>query len=175
MCYFTAAVGPKGYDYSKYAYVDEKENLCIQLQHVENLFIETQLPKNSLCLITDNACACSSVIGSGLKDYVEDLEAGQDQLKKRWWWSKERFKQRKEDWYQERMAERHEAQSWVDIIQKVLKSGPGYFGLLRYWGTGEFQKEEIKIKGTTEIHLKQVNEKFFRVIERDKLYLIFPD
>ena len=111
MCYFMAAVGPKGCDYSKYDYVDEKENQWIRFRPVDNLFVETQLPKNSL-LLTDETCACSSVIGSGLKDYAEDLEAaGQAQLKK---------------------------------------------------------------KGTTEIRLKHVNEKFLRAIESNKLYLL-PD
>ena len=184
MCYYITATLPKKANLEKLRPLLEDFNMDFTL--INNLNIETQLrPKELYFRATKSYCDCDTVLGSQNRsqEYEKLLKSKKVKTLRKKKWSDEQI----HNWIMDKIASRphnvspkktpeeinQEINNWINFIKEILKHVKK-IGILKHWYKFGLNNEEIVLKRTTHINLKDLNAKTLLKLEEDVLYEIIP-
>ncbi|MFX0049440.1 MAG: hypothetical protein ACFE8G_14970 [Candidatus Hermodarchaeota archaeon] len=184
MCYYITATLPKETDISSLRELLKEFNMRFKL--VKNKNLESQLRPGELYLrTTQNYCDCDSVLGSQNRsqEYEKLLNSKKVKTLRKKKWSEDQI----DDWILERIYSKthkkgskktaleinEEIDNWINFIKKLLKEVKRV-GLLKHWYYYNLENEEIALKKTEQLNVKDLAAEKLLMMEEDVLYEFIP-
>jgi len=184
MCYYITATLPKETNVERLKPLLEEFNMSFT--PIKNNNIEPQLRPGELYFrATKKYCDCDTVLGSRNRsqEYEKLLKSKKIKTLRKKQWSDEQI----DNWIMEKIATKshkkglkktslevdEEINNWIDFVQDVLKNVKR-IGLLKHWYKSSLDNEEILIKKTEHLNLKDFTAEKLLKLEEDVLYEFFP-
>ena len=184
MCYYITATLPKETDMERLKPLLEEFNMSFT--SINNVYIKPQLRPGELYFrATKKYCDCDTVLGSRSRsqEYEKLLKSKKIKTLRKKQWSDEQI----DNWIMEKIATRshkkglkktslevdEEINNWIDFVQGILKTVKR-IGLLKHWYKSHLDNEEILLKKTERLNLKDFTADKLLKLEEDVLYEFFP-
>ena len=184
MCYYLTATLPKETNLLSLNPILEKFNMSFT--PIQNKTIETQLRPGELYFrATKKYCDCDTVLGSRNRpqEYEKLLKSKKIKALRKQKWSDEQI----EDWIMKKIATKShkrglkkttqeiekEINNWINFVENILKNNKR-IGLLKHWYKSSLDSEEIQLKKTEQVNLKDLTAEKLLKLDEDVLYEFFP-
>lgn len=182
MCYYITATLPTEVN------LEELKNILnefdMDFSPITNDNVRAQLRPNELYLrATKSYCDCDTVLGSQNRsqEYEKLSKSKKIRTLRKKRWSEEQI----HDWIMKKIDSKHHKtglrktatevdlaiSKWINFLRVVLNTGKvKRIGLLKHWYRTGIASEEILIKNTERINIKEINPELLLNLEEDVLY-----
>ncbi|MFX0074196.1 MAG: hypothetical protein ACFE96_02040 [Candidatus Hermodarchaeota archaeon] len=184
MCYYITATLPKEADLLSLKPVFEKHKMSFT--SVMNEKVLAQLRPGELYFrATKKYCDCDTILGSQTRpqEYENLLKSKKVKTLRKKNWSEQQI----EAWIMEKIAKKphkkglkktsreieEEINNWINFVNVILNTNKR-IGILKHWYNSSLISEDIRIKKTEQINLKDLTEEKLLNLEEDVLYEFFP-
>ncbi len=184
MCFYITATLPNNTDIESVRDILNKYNMAFS--SINNSILNSQLRSGELYFhATKDYCDCGTFLGflNQDREYQQLLNSKKVKtLRKKKWnqsqidvWIKDKLKKKpphgkKSITENERQLD---VERWSNFIQEILKTVKR-IGILKHWYSGSLENEDISIKRTERISLKDLTTDYLLNMEEDVLYEFFP-
>ena len=184
MCYYLTATLPKETNILSLKRLFEKFDMSFK--PLQNKNLESQLRPGELYFrATKNYCDCDTVLGSRNRsqEYEKLLNSKKVKTLREKKWSEDQI----DDWILERISSKthkkgskktpleinEEIDNWINFIKKLLKEVKRV-GLLKHWYHSNLENEDITLKKTEHLNVKEITVEKLLMMEEDVLYEFIP-
>ncbi|MFW9820489.1 MAG: hypothetical protein ACFFE5_12830 [Candidatus Thorarchaeota archaeon] len=184
MCYYITATLPKETNLLKLKPIFDQFNM--DFTSIKNESVEAQIRPGELYFrATKQYCDCDTILGSRTnpQEYERLFKSKKVKTLRKNRWSEEQI----EEWIMKKIAIKphkkdlkktsheieEELNNWINFVKNILKNNKR-IGLLKHWYKSSLDNEEIQLKNTERINLKDLNAEKLLKLEEDVLYEFFP-